>query len=222
MDTQQNAGLGDFQHAGQVWCQPPIAVNGPDVPGEALGRAGPSGRDDGPRQAGAVEGGASADTPAGAVQAMAHGGEDRGGAASPQARPLVSVAAAGGSQGGRPRRWNAPRHHHLSHRLGLRVTVGHEPTGGSTWHPIAPRLCSPMRLHGAGQPLRTVETLLSDRRDTTTTTGLRVTASRIQGVDGTGTRVTDAVLTTLPVAHHAVGPPWHDTRRPRVHGALAM
>ena len=48
------------QHAGQVWCQPPIAVNGPDVPGEALGRAGPSGRDDGPRQAGAVEGGAPA------------------------------------------------------------------------------------------------------------------------------------------------------------------
>ena len=86
------------------------------------------------------------------------------------------------------------------------MTVCHDPTGGSKWHPIAPRLCSHMSLHWAGQPLRTVETLLSYLRGTTTATGLRVTASLIEDVYEPGTRVADAVMTTLPLEHDVVCP----------------
>jgi hypothetical protein len=63
--------------------------------------------------------------------------------------------------------------------------------------------------------------MLGDRRATTTTTGLQVTASLLQGVYQPGKRVTDAVMKTLHVDHHAVCPPWNDPIRPRLPGTLA-
>lgn len=220
-DTKKKAWLGDFKHAGQTWCQRPIEVNGPDFPSDALGRAGPDGSYAVQRHVGAVYVGASADTPEFAVMAMAHWWEDIGGSAYPQARPLLILADAGGSHGCCPRLWKEPLQRHLGDRLGLSVTVCHDPTGGSKWNPIAHRLCSHMSLHWAGQPVRTLETMLSYWRGTTTATGLRVTANLIEDVYETGTRVADAVMKTLQVEHDVVCPQWNDTIRPRVRGALA-
>ena len=200
----------------------PAARSGPrpcllDRRARARGARGPVARQ---RHAGAVAVGASADTSACAVTAMAHSGADRGRLVDPQARPRWLVADAGGRQGGRPRRWNAPRHSPLSDRRGLRVTVWHAPTGGSPWPPMAPRWCRHSRLKWAGQPWRTVATLLGDRRGTTTTTGVRVTASWRKGGYPPGTRGAHAVMQTRQVDPHAGCPPWHSTIRPRVDGAL--
>jgi hypothetical protein len=173
------------------------------------------------RHVGAVYVGASADTPACAGMAMAHWWEDIGGAAYPQARPLVILADAGGSHGCRPRLWKARRQRQLCDRLGLSVTVCHDPTGGSKWNPMEHRLFSHMSLNWAGQPLRTLETRLSSVRGTTTATGLRVTASLIEDVYETGNRVADAVMNTLQVEHDVVCPPWNYTIRPGLRGALA-
>ena len=125
VDTKKKALLGDFQNAGQAWCQHPIEVNVHDFPSDARGRAVPDGIDAVQRHAGAVSVGASADTPACAVMAMAHWWEDIGGAADPQARPLLILADAGGSHGCRPRRWKAQLQRQRCDRLGLRVTVCH-------------------------------------------------------------------------------------------------
>ena len=76
-------------------------------------------------------------------------------------------------------------------------------------NPIEHRLCSHMSLNWAGQPLRTLETRLSYWRGTTTATGLRVTASRIEDVYETGQRVADAVMKTLQVEHDVVCPQWN-------------
>jgi hypothetical protein len=124
----------------------------------------------------------------------------------PRGTALLSLADGGGSNGCRSRVWKAQLPRQLSDRLGLRVTVGHYPTGGSKWHPIEPRLFSQISLKWAGQPLRTVESMRGYLRGTTTTTGLRVTARILAGVYQTGKRVADAVMNTLQVAHHAVCP----------------
>ena len=221
VDTPPKAGSGDGQNAGQPWCQRPLAGHGHDFPSAARGRAGLAGIDEVPRPVGAVSVGASAERPAVAVRAMAHWGADSGASAAPQARPLLIVAAAGGRHGGRPRRWNDPLQRHLCDRLGRSVTVGHAPTGGAQGHPMAPRVCSHMRRHWAGQPWRTLETRLSYGRGTTTATGLRVTASLIEDVSAPGKRVADAVMNTLPVDHDVGCPPWHSTLRPGWRGARA-
>jgi hypothetical protein len=62
--------------------------------------------------------------------------------------------------------------------------------------------------------------MLGSLRATTTTTGLRVIASLLEGVYQTGKRITDAVMKTLQVEQHVLCPQWNSTIRPRVHGAL--
>jgi len=221
VDTKQKELIGDFKNAGQTWCQRPIEVNVHDFPSDALGRAVPDGIDDVQRNVGAVYVGASADTPEFAVMAIAHWWEDIGGSAYPQARQLLILADAGGSNGCRPRLWTEQLQRQLCDRLGLSVTVCHDPTGCSKWNPIEPRLFSHMSLTWAGQPLRTLETMLSYLRGTTTATGLRVTASLIEDVYETGKRVADAVMKTLQVEHDVVCPQWNYTIRPGLRGALA-
>ena len=221
VDTKKKALMGDFKNAGPTWCQRPIEVNVHDFPSDALGRAVPDGIYDVQRKVGAVYGGASADTPEFAVMAIAHWWEDIGASAYPQARPLVILADAGGSHGCRPRLWTAQLQRQRCDRLGLSVTGCHYPTGCSKWNPIAHRLFSHMSRNWAGQPVRTLETMLSYVRGTTTATGLRVTASRIEAVYEPGKRVADAVMKTLQVEHDVVCPPWNYTIRPGWRGARA-
>jgi hypothetical protein len=220
VDTKKKELIGDFKNAGHVWCQPPITVNVHDFPGDALGRAVPYGIYDLQRNEGAVYVGTSADTPEFAVTAIARWWEQRGRLAYPAATQLLILADAGGSNGCRPRRWKEPLQNQLSDRLSLRVTVCHDPTGCSKWNPIEHRVFSQISLNWAGQPLRTFETMLGSLRHTTTTTGLRIIASLLEGVYQTGKRITDAVMKTLQVEQHVRCPQWNYTIRPRVHGAL--
>jgi hypothetical protein len=221
VDTKKKELIGDFKNAGQVWCQHPIEVNVHDFPSDALGRAVPYGIYDLQHNEGTVYVGMSSDTPEFAVTAIGHWWANCGRVVYPQATALLILADAGGSNGCRSRVWKAALQSQLSDRLDLRVTVCHYPTGCSKWNPIEHRLFSQISRNWAGRPLRTLETLLGYIRDTTTTTGLRVTASLLEGVYHTGKRVTDAVMRTLQVEHHAVCPPWNYTIHPRLEGASA-
>jgi len=221
VDTKKKELIGDFKNAGQVWCQHPLEVNVHDFPGDALGRAVPYGIYDLRRNEGAVYVGVSADTPEFAVTAIVHWWEDSGCRVYPQATQLLILADAGGSNGCRPRVWKEQLQSQLSDRLGLSVTVCHYPTGCSKWNPIEHRLFSQISLNWAGQPLRTFETMLGYLRDTTTTTGLRVTTSLLEGVYETGKRVANAVMKTLHVEPHSICPQWNYTIHPRVGSAPA-
>jgi Rhodopirellula transposase DDE domain len=221
VDTKKKELIGHFKNPGRAWCQQAEEVNVHDFLTDALGRAAPYGIFDPQRNEGAVYVGTSADTAEFAVTAIAHWWADRGCLVYPEARALLILADAGGSNGCRPRLWKAQLQSQLSDRLGLSVTVCHDPTGCSKWNPIEHRLFSQISLNWAGKPWRTFETRLGYIRDTTTTTGLRVMASLLEGVYQTGKRVTTAVMNTLHVEPHAVCPRWNYTIRPRVDSALA-
>ena len=78
VDTKPKEVIGDGKNAGQAWCQQPEEVNVHDGLTAALGRAAPYGLFDLQRHEGAGSVGASADTSAFAVTAMAHGWADSG------------------------------------------------------------------------------------------------------------------------------------------------
>ena len=75
---------------------------------------------------------------------------------------------------------------------GLSVTVCHYPRGASKGNPVEHRLFSRVSINWAGQPLRTVETLLACIRGTTTEAGLAVKATLLDGTYEQGIKVSNA------------------------------
>jgi Rhodopirellula transposase DDE domain len=221
VDTKNKDLIGDFKNAGPAWRREAEVVNGPDVLSEALGRGVPYGIYDVQRHDGAVYVGQSADTAEFAVHAIGRWGHEHGHQAYPKATQRLILADAGGSNGCRPRVWKAQGQSQWSDTLGLAMTVGHYPTGGSKWHPIAHRLLSHISLHWAGHPWRSFEAMLGLIRGTSTRTGLTVAAHLLDGVFEKGKKVTDAVMKTLHMTRHAICPHWNYTFRPRLGQALA-
>jgi Rhodopirellula transposase DDE domain len=215
VDTKKKELIGNFKNAGQTWRREAEPVNIHDFPADGLGRAVPYGIYDVGTNCGTVCVGASGDTPAFAVAAIAHWWEHRGVAAYPAADQVLILADAGGSNGCRPRAWKQHLQEQVCDRLGLTVTVCHYPTGCSKWNPIEHRLFGPISLNWAGTPLRTWETMLGAIRGTTTTTGLAVEAVRLEGEYLPGQRVADAAMEALRLDRHDVCPTWNYTLRPR-------
>ncbi len=197
VDTKKKALVGNFKNAGRAWGREATAVNVHDFRDDALGRAVPYGIYDVAANRGAVSVGASGDTPQFAVAALARWWLETGRAAYPRAARLLVLADGGGRNGYRPRLWKQQVQEHLCDRLGLTVTVCHDPPGCSQWNPIEHRLFGPISLNWAGQPLRTWDTLLGYLRGTTTTTGLRVEAALLAGDYPTGLTVSAAAMQAL-------------------------
>ena len=161
--------------------------------------------------------GASGETPAFAVAAITRWWAGPGREAYPQADHLLLLADGGGSTGYRPRLWKRQLQEQRCERLGLTVTVCHDPPGCAKWNPSEHRRFGPISLTWAGKPLRTWEARPGYIRAPTTTTGLAVDAERLEGVYPTGQRVSDAEMRTLRLDRHAVCPTWNYTLRPRAH-----
>ena len=207
--------IGDFKNAGRAWRRRPEQVNVHDFPTDGLGRAVPYGIYDLLRNQGAVYVGQSADTPAFAVDAIAHWWEDMGQYAFPGAAHLLVLADGGGSNSSRARVWKAQLQEQMCDRLGLEVTVCHYPPGCSKWNPIEHRLFSHISKNWEGTPLRDWDLLLGYLRGTQTEQGLRVEATLLPGAYATGQTVSDQVMASLNLERHTVCPQWNYTLRPR-------
>lgn len=216
VDTKKKELIGNFKNAGQAWCQHPEEVNVHDFPSEALARAVPYGIYDVSKKLGSVYVGLSADTSEFAVTAIARWWEEEGRKNYPQAKQVLILADAGGSNGCRPRSFKLHLQEQLSDRYGLTVKVCHYPTGCSKWNPIEHRLFSHISLNWAGKPLRTLETMLNFLRGTTTNTGLTVRAALLEGTFETGQSVSEDQMKHLHIEHAAVCAQWNYTLQPRV------
>ena len=213
VDTKKKELVGQFKNAGQTWCEQAEKVNDHDFLSEAVGRATPYGVYDPERNEGHVCVTTSSDTADLAVDTLCdwwrlsqpH---------YPQAKRLLIEADSGGSNAARSRRYKK-RLQDFADESGLEITVSHYPPGTSKWNPIEHRLFSQIAATWAGHVLSTLLILLSFIRRTTTTTGLKVTATYFEQTYLTGLKVTQTEFKTIQLTRHDICPQWNYTIRPR-------
>src|SRR5919205_460447 len=152
VDTKKKELVGNFKNAGQIWCEQGEVVDAHDFPQDASGRAVPYGIYDLRYNRGTVYIGQSADTPAFAVDNIAHWCATEMRDRYPGATQLMIEADSGGSNSARSRVWKERLQAQVADRFGLSVTVCHYPTGASKWNPIEHRLCSEISKSWAGCP----------------------------------------------------------------------
>ena len=222
VDTKKKELVGNFKHAGQVWCQAPESVDAHDFPQDALGRAVPYGIYDLQANCGTVYVGQSADTPMFAVENIARWCCTELADRYPHATQVLIEADSGGSNGARSRVWNWGLQEQVADRFGLTIPVCHYPPGTSKWTPIEHRLFSEVSKTWAGCPLRSFDLVLQYIRETKTQTGLTVQAHLVPDAYQRGVKVPDAVMATLNIQAHAICPIWNYTIRPRDGSTLAL
>ena len=215
VDTKKKELVGNFKSPGRIWCQEPEAVLVHDFRQDAVGRAVPYGIYDTQHNRGTIYVGQSADTPAFAVDNIAHWCQTELPRRFPEATELMIEADGGGSNGYRSRVWKHHLQQKVADRFGLTVTVCHYPTGASKWNPIEHRLFSEITKTWAGCPLRTFDQVLTYLQDTRTHTGLQVTAHLVDQDYPTGVKVSDEKMQALNIEFHDICPKWNYTIRPR-------
>ena len=214
VDGKKKELIGNFKNAGATWRRQPEEVNVYDFASDAECRATPYGIYDLLAGRGHVCVGTSSDTPAFAVEAIGSWWSRFGCKRYRGADELLILADGGGSNGHRPRLWKARLQERVADRYGLHVTVCHYPTGASKWNPVEHRLFGPVSINWAGQPLRSLETMLGWVRGTEVG-GVGVTASLDQSTYPTKVKVTREEMQRLDLERHEVCPDWNYTIGPR-------
>jgi len=218
IDAKKKELVGNFKNPGVAWQQQPEAVNMYDFIHDAQCRATPYAVFDPNRNRGTVAVGTSADTAQFAVDNISRWWRREGRQAYPHATELLVLADGGGSNGHRSRLFKLALQQFVD-RYDLAVTVCHYPTGASKWNPVEHRLLNHISLNWAGQPLRSLDTMLEYIRGTTTATGLRVRASLNNKVYPTNVKVSDAQMKALNLQRLTTCPQWSYVIRPTSQGA---
>ena len=123
-------------------------------------------------------------------------------------RHLLLLADGGGSNSSRGRLWKRELQDFAT-ETGLTITVCHYPPGTSKWNWIEHRLFSFISVNWAGEPLRTLDKLLSLIRGTTTTTGLEVTAELDARDYPKQVKVPNAEFKSIQLHRHNTCPQWN-------------
>jgi len=174
VDTKKKELVGQFKNAGREW-RPrgmPERVSTHDFPTEQ-GKAVPYGVYDLARNEGFVSVGIDHDTAEFAVHTIARWWTTMGRARYPEAKSILILADAGGSNGNRLRLWKVELQK-LADKTGLTFRVCHYPPGTSKWNKIEHRLFSFVTQNWRGKPLRTLATIVSLIAATRTSEGLKV------------------------------------------------
>lgn len=221
VDTKKKELVGNFKNSGRIWCQEAEVVNIHDFPQDAIGRAVPYGIYDLQHNQGTVYVGQSADTPAFAVDNIAHWCKTESPERFPSKMYIMIEADSGGSNSCRSRVWKRDIQEKVADRYGVTVTVCHYPTGASKWNPIEHRLFNEISKTWAGCPLRSFDDVLQYIRETETQTGLTVQAHLVTETYETGVKVPDEQMDALNIEYHDVCPQWNYTIRPRSNPGLS-
>src|SRR5271165_4973627 len=160
--------------------------------------------------------GVSHDTSAFAAHAIAHWWRQEGSTRYPRSRQLLILSDTGGSNGARRRAWKTELQSQLADSLGLTLTVAHYPTGASKWNPIEHRLFSEISKHRAAEPLVSYDKMLGFIRNTSTKTGLAVTAYLDRKEYPTGLKPDRQLISSLDLKPGKILPQWNYTIAPNV------
>jgi hypothetical protein len=217
IDGKKKELVGNFKNPGAAWCKKAESVNVYDFLHDAECRATPYGVYDVNRNRAMVAVGTSADTGQFAVDSLQHWWRQEGRQAYPSADRLLLLADGGGSNGHRPRLFKSELQK-FANASGLALTVCHYPTGASKWNPVEHRLFSAISINWAGKPLRSLSTMLSYIRGTTTRAGLRVRAWLNEKVYPKKVKISNAEMKSLNLERMALCPNWTYVIRPQCSG----
>ena len=211
VDTKKRELVGCFKNPGQAWSQKPVRVNDHDFPSKADGVAIPYGIYDLQANRATIFVGTSSDTPEFASDCLAQWWQREGQQRYPQARNLLVLADAGGSNAPRYRAWKVGLQLKLCDAFDLTVTVSHFPAGASKWNPIDHRVFSEISKNWAGRPLDSYETILAYLRSTQTSKGLRLNAHLVSKTYTKGVRISHQQMQQLRLYPHPTLPHWNYT-----------
>lgn len=192
VDTKKKELIGKYRNGGQEW-QPegspePALVH--DFIDRELGKAIPYGVYDVGRNEGWVSVGRDHDTAEFAVESIRRWWDRLGREAYPNARRLLIVADAGGSNGYRTRLWRTSLQK-LADELDLELSVSHLPPGTSKWNKIEHRMFCHISQNWRGRPLISHEVVIELIAATSTQNGLRIQAELDHGTYPKGKKVSD-------------------------------
>ena len=198
VDTKKKELVGDFKNQGEEWRPKgdPEKVRVHDFLIPELGRAAPYGVYDLAANTGWVSVGIDHDTASFAVETIRRWWHAMGEERYPGANRLMITADGGGSNGSRLRLWKLELQQ-MANETGLTIAVSHFPPGTSKWNKIEHRLFSFISKNWRGQPLTSLEVIVSLIAGTTTKKGLKVQAKVDDRKYPAGTKVSDADMAEI-------------------------
>jgi transposase len=216
VDTKKKELVGDFKNGGQDWRPKgnPEKVRGHDFVIPELGRAAPYGIYDLAQNTGWVSVGIDHDTAAFAVATIRRWWHALGQEKYPHAKRLLITADGGGSNGSRLRLWKRELQT-LADDTGLSIAVSHFPPGTSKWNKIEHRLFSFISKNWRGQPLTSLQVIVSLIAATTTKKGLKVHAEIDDRSYPAGIRVPDADMKQIKLRQDQFHGEWNYEILPR-------
>ncbi|HZL55652.1 MAG TPA: ISAzo13 family transposase [Bryobacteraceae bacterium] len=216
VDTKKKELVGDFKNGGQDWRPKgnPEKVRVHDFVIPELGRAAPYGIYDLAQNTGWVSVGIDHDTAAFAVATIRRWWEALGQEKYPDAKRLLITADGGGSNGSRLRLWKRELQT-LADDTGLSIAVSHFPPGTSKWNKIEHRLFSFISKNWRGQPLTSLQVIVSLIAATTTKKGLKVHAEIDDRSYPAGIRVPDADMKQIKLRQDQFHGEWNYEILPR-------
>jgi hypothetical protein len=131
-----------------------------------------------------------------------------------QARELLILADAGGSNGPAQRLWKKCLQQ-LADETGLKVRVSHYPPGTSKWNPVEHSVFSFVSINWRGRPLRTYSIVVSLLNHTTTRQGLKIKAKLDRKRYPVNIRVSDEEMSRLDLSHDRALGGWNYCLSPR-------
>ena len=216
IDCKKKENIGNFKNNGAEYLPKgkPTEVLDHDFPLPENGKAAPYGVYDIANNEGYVNVGISSDTAMFAVNSVNSWWQYMGAERFPNAKRLFITADGGGSNGSRCRLWKAELQCFVN-KIGIPIEVSHFPPGTSKWNKVEHRLFSQITRNWKGQPLTSLEVIVSLIAATTTSTGLTVKCGVDNNVYETGIKVDDEEYGNINIVRNSFCGNWNYTIVPQ-------
>jgi hypothetical protein len=216
VDAKKKENVGNFINNGSIYRKrkDPTKVLDHDFPIKELGKVTPYGVYDISRNEGFVNLGISKDTPEFAVESISRWWLTLGKNTYPKTSKLYITCDAGGSNGYKNKLFKFQLQE-FADQSNLKVHVSHFPPGTSKWNKIEHRMFCYISSHWKGQPLISIETIITLIGSTITTSGLKIICVKDNSIYALGVKVSDEDFATLNIKTELICPDWNYIISPR-------